>query len=171
FCFAGAEDPADRLRDPDLGGGALFDLGVYPLTLAHLLLGPAQELRAEGRVDARGVDLDVAVTGRYQDGVTADLTVAIDVDRPVVATLLTDRGRVEVVAPFHCPASYSFTPEDGEPIIRNAAEPIIGLGYGNEIAEVNRCLRLGLRESPLVPHEQSLMILRQIDDLRRQVAG
>jgi predicted dehydrogenase len=171
FCFAAPDDPADRLRDPDLGGGALLDLGVYPLTLAHLLLGPAEELRAEGKVDARGVDLDVAVTGRYPDGATADLAVSIDVDRPLTATLLTDIGRVDVPAPFHFPASYSFTPEGGEPVTHTGAEPVIGLGYGNEIAEVNRCLRAGLRESPLVPHEQTLTILRQVDDLRRQVAG
>jgi predicted dehydrogenase len=171
FCFAAPDDPADRLRDPDLGGGALLDLGVYPLTLAHLLLGPAEELRAEGKVDPRGVDLDVAVTGRYPDGATADLTVSIDVDRPLTATLLTDLGRVDVPAPFHFPASYSFTPEGGEPVTHTGAEPVIGLGYGNEIAEVNRCLRAGLRESPLVPHVQTLTILRQVDDLRRQVAG
>lgn len=171
FCFASPDDPTDRLRDPDLGGGALLDLGVYPLTLAHLLLGEAEELHAEGKVDARGVDLDVAVTGRYPGGATADLTVAIDVDRPLVATLVTDLGRVEVPAPFHFPASYSFTPEGGAPVTHTAADPVIGLGYGNEIVEVNRCLREGLRESPLVPHEQTLTILRQIDDLRRSVGA
>ena len=46
---------------------------------------------------------------------------------------------------------------------------MIGQGYGNEIAEVGRCLRAGLRESPLVPHEQTLTLLRQMDDLRAQV--
>jgi hypothetical protein len=57
----------------------------------------------------------------------------------------------------------------GEPIEIVGAEPVIGQGYGNEIAEVNRCLREGLRESPLVPHAQTLTILRQMDDVRRQV--
>ncbi|WP_435770988.1 Gfo/Idh/MocA family protein [Nocardioides sp. SYSU DS0651] len=171
FCFAGPDDPADRLRDPALGGGALLDLGVYPLTLAHLLLGPPEELRGEGRLTPQGIDLDVTVAGRYPGGATATLAVAIDVDRPITATLVTDTGRVEVAAPFFCPASYTFVPEAGEPVTHTGADPVIGLGYGNEIAEVHRCLREGLRESPLVPHARTLAIMDQLDDLRRQVTG
>ena len=49
------------------------------------------------------------------------------------------------------------------------AGPVLGLGYGNETAEVVRCLRAGLRESPLVPHAQTLSLMRQLDDVRRQV--
>ena len=45
-------------------------------------------------------------------------------------------------------------------------EPVVGRGYGNEAAEVDRCIRAGLRESPLVPHAQTLTILRQMDALR-----
>ncbi|MBI2243995.1 MAG: gfo/Idh/MocA family oxidoreductase, partial [Nocardioides sp.] len=80
---------------------------------------------------------------------------------------------------FHHPARAVFTPyppgpgswvvEPGPPVEVVGAEPVLGKGYGNEIAEVGRCLREGLRESPLVPHEQTLALLRQMDDLRAQV--
>ena len=60
-------------------------------------------------------------------------------------------------------------PHDGEPEEIHGVEPLLGNGLGNEAAEVQRCLAAGLRESPLVPHEQTLRILRQMDDLRRQV--
>ena len=57
----------------------------------------------------------------------------------------------------------------GAPQRISGAVPVIGRGYGHEIAEVGRCLEAGLRESPLVPHAQTLTILRQMDDVRRQV--
>jgi hypothetical protein len=63
----------------------------------------------------------------------------------------------------------SWVVEPGVPVDVLGAEPVIGQGYGNEAAEVGRCLRAGLRESPLVPHEQTLTLLRQMDELRAQV--
>jgi hypothetical protein len=65
----------------------------------------------------------------------------------------------------------SWTDEQSEvaPVDIEPDGPVIGAGYGNEIAEVGRCLREGLRSSPLVPHEQTLTLLRQMDDVRRQV--
>ena len=62
-----------------------------------------------------------------------------------------------------------WTPAGGEPEVVEGLEPLLGTGLGNEAAEVQRCLRAGLRESPLVPHEQTLLLIRQMDDLRRQI--
>jgi predicted dehydrogenase len=94
------------------------------------------------------------------------------------AAIGTDRGRIDV-DDFHHPTHATYTPyEDGGsndtvarggPVRIEGAEPVLGTGYGNEIAEVGRCLGEGLRESPLVPHEQTLAILRQMDDVRAQV--
>ena len=56
-----------------------------------------------------------------------------------------------------------------QPVEIVADDPVLGRGYGNEIAEVGRCLRAGLRESPWVPHEQTLLLMRQMDAVREQV--
>ncbi len=87
------------------------------------------------------------------------------------ASIATDTGRIDVPDSFHHPAYAVFTPVDGEPVRIEGAEQVIGRGYGNEIAEVGRCLSEGLLESPLVPHEQTLLIMRQIDDVLRQVGA
>ena len=170
--------PEDRMLNPALGASALLDMGIYPLTFAHLMLGKASEIRATADLSEGGIDLDVAMTGRYPQGALATMTASMSSWSSRRASIATDLGRVDV-DDFHHPTRATFTPYvqaegnwvfvPGEPVEIAGTEPIIGAGYGNEIAEVGRCLRAGLRESPLVPHAQTLTILRQMDDVRRQV--
>ncbi|MCW2852979.1 MAG: oxidoreductase domain protein [Nocardioides sp.] len=161
--------PDHRLLNPDLGGGALLDMGIYPLTFAHLMLGPAEELTATATLSEAGVDLDVAVTGRYAGGALATMTASLTSEASRAAAVATDEGRLDVPAEFHHPTYAVWTPTGGEPERIEADEPVIGVGYGNEIAEVGRCVRAGLRESPLVPLDHTLLLMRQMDDLRRQI--
>ncbi len=170
--------PDDRMLDPALGASALLDMGVYPLAFAHLMLGPAERLLASADLSDRGIDLDIAITGRYPGGALATLTASMTSWSSRAAAIGTDRGRLDL-DDFHHPVRAVFTPygvggtndevDRGTVVEVVGTEPVIGRGYGNEIAEVGRCLRAGLRESPLVPHEQTLTLLRQMDDLRAQV--
>ncbi len=170
--------PEDRMLNPALGASALLDMGIYPLTFAHLVLGEATALHATADLSEGGIDLDVALTGRYPEGALATMTASMTSWSSRRAEIATDRGRI-TVEDFHHPDKAVFTPfvqaegnwvfEPGQPVDIVGDEPVIGRGYGNEIAEVGRCLREGLRESPLVPHAQTLAILRQMDDVRRQV--
>ncbi len=170
--------PDDRMLDPALGASALLDMGIYPLTIAHLLLGEAERLTATADLSDRGIDLDVAIAGRYPGGALATMTASMTSYASRRTEIATDQGRIHFDN-FHHPARAAFTPyvegpgswsvEPGRPVEILGEEPVIGQGYGNEIAEVGRCLRAGLRESPLVPHEQTLTLLRQMDDVRRQV--
>jgi predicted dehydrogenase len=170
--------PDDRMLDPALGASALLDMGIYPLIFAHLMLGTAEQLTATADLSDRGIDLDVAVAGRYPGGALATLTASMTSYSSRTAAIATDQGRIHL-DDFHHPSKAVFTPygegpgswvvEPGAPVEVLGEEPVIGQGYGNEIAEVGRCLRAGLRESPLVPHEQTLTLLRQMDDLRAQV--
>ncbi|HEY0949820.1 Gfo/Idh/MocA family oxidoreductase [Nocardioides sp.] len=170
--------PEDRMLNPALGASALLDMGIYPLTIAHLLLGPAERLTATGDLSDRGIDLDVAVAGRYAGGALATMTASMTSYSSRRCEIATDRGRI-TMDDFHHPTSAVFTPyapgpgswvvEPGAPVEVTGTEPVLGQGYGNEIAEVGRCLREGLRESPLVPHQQTLTLLRQMDELRAQL--
>lgn len=160
--------PTDRMLAPELGGGALLDMGIYPLTLAHLLLGEAEELRGVATVAPSGIDLDVAIAGRYPNGAVATLHASMTSWSSRAASIATDLGRITLDGDFHHPTAAVFTPigRPDQQVVLAGEEPVIGRGYGNEIAEVGRCLRAGLRESPLVPHAQTLTVLRQMDALR-----
>ena len=165
--------PTDRMLDPALGASALLDMGIYPLTLAHLLLGPPARTAAVAQLSDGGIDLSVAISLAWESGATAALTASMTAWTPRTATVATDRGRFDVAADFHYPTRVTFTPYDSsgagpaEPV--EPDEPVIGIGYGNEVAEVHRCLREGLLESPLVPPAQTLTVLRQMDAIREQV--
>ncbi|WP_182524621.1 Gfo/Idh/MocA family protein [Nocardioides dongkuii] len=171
--FAVDAPPEDRMFNPALGGGALLDMGVYPLTFAHLMLGEAESLSAQAGLGPTGVDLDVAVAGRYAGGAVATMTASMTGWSSCTAAIATDRGRIELPWEFNHPrhATYTEVGPDGptHPQRIAGAEPVIGQGYGNEIAEVGRCLREGLLESPLVPHAQTLTLMRQMDALREQI--
>jgi predicted dehydrogenase len=162
--------PDHRLLNPDLGGGALLDMGIYPLTFAHLMLGPAESLTGAATLSEAGVDLDVAVTGRYAGGALATMVASMTAWSAREASIATSLGRVFVPAQFHHPTHAFFVPAGGgEPERIEGDAPIVGVGYGNEILEVSRCLHAGLRESPLVPLDRTLLLTRQMDDLRRQI--
>ncbi|WP_205473790.1 Gfo/Idh/MocA family protein [Nocardioides sp. SYSU D00038] len=168
--FVVPRDPGHRLVDPALGGGALLDIGVYPVTFAHLLLGEAESLWPVGDLSDRGVDTDVVIAGSYPGGVLVTLSASITSWSSKRAEIATDTGRI-VVEQFLHPTAATYTPYDderpaGEPETITGTEPLVGRGFGNEIAEVGRCVRAGLRESPLVPHEQTLTVMRQLDSVR-----
>lgn len=176
FSFHADVDPTHRLLNPALGGGALLDIGIYPLTFAHLMLGEAEALSAVGTVTDDGVDLDVAIAGRYPGGTLATLTTGLTSHSPNGALITTDQGWISLAGDFHAADHYVFHPmaergTPGEPVRFDPPVPLIGVGYGNEAVEVGRCLQEGLRESPLVPHAQTLAILGQVDSVRAALRG
>jgi predicted dehydrogenase len=162
--------PTDRVLDPALGGGALLDMGIYPLTFAHLVLGEPEQLVAVAGLSDQGVDRDLAIAGRYAGGAVAALTASMSSKSPRTASIATDQGRLDLAPGFHNPPQVVFTPDDGgAPYPVTTDEPRYGTGLGNEAAEVMRCLRAGLLESPLVPHAQTLSLMRQMDNIRAQI--
>jgi predicted dehydrogenase len=183
--FVVQASPEDRMLDPDLGAGALLDMGIYPLTFAHLMLGEAAALTAQADLRVRpgtasgtpgAIDMAIAMTGSYADGALATMHASMTSWTTSAAAIATDRGRIDVPE-FHHPSRITFTPKATmsdwtaaagpmAPLEIDPDEPVIGAGYGNEALEVGRCLREGLRESPLVPHEQTLTLMRQMEEIR-----
>ena len=143
-------------------------MGIYPLTFAHLVLGEAEQLTATAVLSESGIDLDIAIAGRYAAGAVATMTASMTSWSSRRAELATDRGRL-TLEDFHHPLSATFTPVEGPPLRIDGAEPVLGRGYAHEAIELQRCMAEGLLESPLVPHAQTVTILRQMDELRAQV--
>jgi len=170
--FVVRADPGDRMLDPDLGAGALLDMGIYPLTLAALVLGEPTELRGVAHLSTAGVDLDVSIAGLYPGGGTAALTASMTSHSPRTATVATEVGRFDLGRDFHHPERLLWTSHhlpEGHSEWIDPDEPVIGQGYGNEIVEVHDCLRAGRLSSELVPPTRTLSLMRQMDDLRRQI--
>jgi predicted dehydrogenase len=159
-------DPTHRLRARELGGGALLDLGVYPVTFAHLILGAPTGMRAWARLTAEGVDENTAMIFTYPSGALASLTCSLVGDSPRTATVTGTRGRIELPRNFYRPTHFTLTRDRAEPEV--VSTPFDGLGYHFEAAEVHRCLREGLTESPVAPLAETLAVMATLDAVRAQ---
>jgi predicted dehydrogenase len=166
FGVQGPFEPSHRLRDPKLGGGALLDLGVYPLTVAHIFLGDPSEIRAWASLYPEGTDANTGIVLGHPSGAVATLHCGSMGESAQRATVVGTHGRFEIPQPF-------FTPDRFTMVRRGDAEeismPLRGHGMGYEAEEVMRCLREGLLESPLVSHEITLAMMRTCDIIREQI--
>lgn len=158
--------PTDRLLDPALGGGVLLDMGVYPLTFAHLFLGEPATVAAAASLSDAGADLDLSLSLGYGSGAVASLSATMTAWSPRTASIATDLGRVDIAAPFHHPTSATWSTADGTETLTDERT---GTGLADEALEVVRCLRTGETESPLVPLAETVALLRLMDAIRAQI--
>jgi predicted dehydrogenase len=157
-----------RLQDPALGGGALLDIGVYLLNFAAVFLGHPAEVRSLGILSDAGIDLAVSTALSYDSGATATLQCTLQAETPGHAYVGGTRGNLVIATDFYAPRSFIVTTGDTR---ETRSEPFAGHGFTYEIDEVHRCLRDGRRESPLVPHADTLAVMRTMDEIRAQVGS
>jgi predicted dehydrogenase len=167
FGFVAQGGPETRLFNPELGGGALLDLGVYPLSIAAFLLGPIAAVQAQAEIGPTGVDLQTVFTLRHEDGALSTGACSLKARTSGLMTLAGNRGQLRLDAPFHRPPTLTVTTLDGSS--RTLVTPYLGNGYVHEAIEAQRCWLAGEIESPLMPHEQTLHIMGVLDEIRRQV--
>jgi predicted dehydrogenase len=167
FGFVGPDDPTHRLNARELAGGALLDLGIYPVTMAHLFLGAPDHVRAWADLGPTGVDRNTAIVLGYASGALASLTCSLVGDTPRTATVTGTAGRIEFTRDFFMPRGLVLRRGDNDP--ETIDLPHDGNGYHFEAAEVQRCLRAGLLESPLVPHAETLAVMTTLDRVRAEI--
>jgi predicted dehydrogenase len=158
-----------RLSDPALAGGALLDLGVYPVSFASMVLGD-MALNATGTTTGLGVDEQVTISAVTPDGAHAALSTTMSAATPTTASVSGRTARIELDGPFYTPGDVRLVGSDGTVLDTAEGDPSerhLGLRY--EACEVARCVTEGLTESPLMPHEESLRVMRLLDEARRQV--
>ncbi|MGC5013101.1 Gfo/Idh/MocA family protein [Streptosporangium sp. DT93] len=167
FGFSVSVPPDHRLRNPALGGGALLDVGVYPVSFAHMVLGAPAGVRSWARLTPEGVDENTGVLLGYDSGAVALLSCGITTHSPVAASISGPLGRIEVPAPFFRPDTFVLHRVEGEPETFHV--PFEGKGMLHEAAEAMRCMREGLLESPLMPWQATLDVMATLDEVRAQV--
>jgi predicted dehydrogenase len=163
FAFAAAYDPKSRLWNPELAGGALLDLGVYPIAFGSMLLGAPDAVHALATPGPTGVDSNTAVIAHYAGGAVGLYHCGLLADSPGIATVTGTRGRV-VIERFHRPERMTYEVAGEDP--RETTISLHGHGFTYEAAEVARCLRKGLTESPLMPLAETLTIMQTLDSAR-----
>lgn len=163
--FAAGDDVA-RLWDPALGASALLDIGIYPLTFAHLILGEPVDIAAAGVLSDRGIDINAGATMTYANGAVASIAWNQVAQTDNRASIAGDDGLIEIPARFHHPTNFSYARGES---VETISEPVIGRGYAHEIIEVADCLRAGQTESALLPLDETVSIMKQMTEILSQL--
>lgn len=142
-------DPSDRLFNPELGGGAVLDLGVYVISFAQQFLGTPEVVHAVGGTFANGVESDAGILLGYSGGRYASQSIGFTAPGPGRQVVAGTKGWVEVKPRFHRAEELSIHLLNTEPQELRFAKT--GAGYSHELVHVNQCLAAGLTESPVMP--------------------
>lgn len=166
FAFNIPFNPNGRLFDPALAGGALLDMGVYPATLAHWVLGKPERILSAAHLGETGVDELNTAIWEYADGAQAVLTSTQRLARPCDAFITGTQGYIKLHENFwHC-QTVTIQQHGSEP--ETVQIPYEGNGYGYQVREVHDCLRAGKLETAVVPHTDTLEIMTLLDAMRAQ---
>jgi predicted dehydrogenase len=165
-------DPEHRLFSPELGGGALLDLGIYPFSFASMVLGPPETVRASATAAFTGVDQTTSAVLTYPAGAHAVLICSSAASTPMRAWVAGSEGRIEIERPWYQATSFTLTRADGSTERYQTPAGVIqdqAKGMRFEAAEVGRCLQLGLLESPVMPLDETVSIIGTLDEVRDQI--
>lgn len=167
FAFQADFDPKSRLFDPALGGGALLDLGVYPVSLASMVLGEApRRIASLAVLGATGVDEQSAAVLEYSAGRLAVISFSFRFTSPQEACIIGTAGQIRIHRPWW--HADTITVSRAGRADETITLPNLGYGYAHEALEVMECLRGGKTESRVMPNEESLRIMQTMDAIRAE---
>ena len=167
FGFRTEVNPHGRLFDPHLGGGALLDVGIYPLSLAWMIFGAPATIQAHAHVGSTGVDERTGILLGYDAGELALLSCAVTTDTPQEAVILGDAGRITIPTAWWMGDRIVLQP--ARKTAQTIALPYIGNGYSHEAMAVAACVRSGKLESDVMPLDETLAIMGALDAIRHQI--
>ncbi|MEV4599526.1 Gfo/Idh/MocA family oxidoreductase [Amycolatopsis sp. NPDC049253] len=161
-----AEDADFRLFAPSLGGGALLDLGVYPVSFASMILGTPSRVASIVSPAFTDVDAQTSMLFGYDSGAHAVLNCTLRAASATTASIVGTEGRLDIEGAFYAPASFTVTPRGGTPVHHTHTDP--GRGLRHQADEVARLLAAGERESPLMPLDETISIMATMDEVIAQ---
>jgi predicted dehydrogenase len=160
------KDPYYRLHAPELAGGALLDLGVYPISLTSMLLGVPQKILASGNLNQSGVDAQTSMIFAFQNGAHSLMNTTLLVRTPCTATIVGELGRVEIDSNF-------YTPTTMRTLISGKAQEYSnnyrGHGLREQAIAFAKLVESGKQESEIMSLSESLSIMEMMDSVRNQI--
>lgn len=163
-------DPNGRHRLPELAGGALLDLGIYPLSIGRFLLGEPvdveRDVKAIATLTDQGVDGTLAGVMKHESGALTVFSTSIDGLSDLSARIVGTAGAIVVAAPFWCPSSFTITPAGG-----TASEVVEApnRGLAHEAEHVMGRIRDGHLQSNIQTWDATRANMVLMDEIRRQV--
>ena len=162
------EDPAYRLNSLELGGGALLDLGVYPISLASEFLGVPESIDAKSTFSATGVDSETGLILRYPGNKTATIFTALNALGPNRAAIVGTKGRIEIDSVWYEPARFQVFDSEGT-LLSTFDQKVPGRGMQFQADEAERLVAAGATSSDILTLAESVSIMETLDAIREKV--
>ncbi|MBW8002293.1 MAG: Gfo/Idh/MocA family oxidoreductase [Planctomycetes bacterium] len=167
FGYSCKRNPEHRILNPELGGGALLDVGVYCISFASMIFkSEPTSIKSTAHIGKTGVDEQSSMTLSYNDGQIAELECAINKDTPWQALIRGTKGEIKIHRPFWKATAANISIDGKEPQVLEI--PLEGNGYNYQAADVMDCLRAGKTESDIMPLDETLSIMKTMDKIRAQ---
>jgi predicted dehydrogenase len=161
-------NPEHRLQNPALGGGALLDLGIYPVSFAWDVFGAPSSVHAISSPTATGVDRQTAIIFGYPGGEQAVLHTQLDARGPSTAAIIGTEARIQIDPVWYTPTSFSLI-DPSDAVVERFEQEVPGRGMQFQAFELERLVAEGATGGEVLPPEQSVAIMGTLDEIRRQI--
>jgi predicted dehydrogenase len=162
------KDPAHRLNDPALGGGALLDLGIYPISFAFDILGAPETIRASASMTATGVDRQTAAIFEYSGGRQALVDCELDAASANRAMVIGTEGWIDIEHTWYNPVPFTVFAVDGS-VVERYEQPVNSRGMQYQAAEMERLIHAGETAGSILPPSETVAIMAAMDEIRQQI--
>ncbi|OII39729.1 oxidoreductase [Curtobacterium sp. MMLR14_010] len=162
------DDPTHRLNDPALGGGAILDLGVYPISFAIDVLGAPSAVAAAGTLSDQGVDTQMGIVMTHEGGTQSTVHFALDVRSPNTASIIGEDGRIDIDATWYTPTTWRLRDRDGVVVEEFDGREELA-GYAHEVRAFEAMIESGDHEGGAMDPEETVVVMAAMDEARRQV--
>ena len=163
-----SSDPAHRLNALELGGGALLDLGIYPISFAWDMLGAPTAITAQARLSETGADTEVATIFTHPSGALSTSVSSSRAVGPNTAHIVGDEARIDIDRVFYSPTTFRLTRPDGE-VAEIFESRVDGRGMQFQALAAERIIAEGRRDSDLLPLDETVAIMHALDAIRAQI--
>lgn len=155
-----------RLTDPNYAGGALLDLGIYPISFSYFVFGKPSKITAKG-VLKDGVDMQTSAIFEYEGGRQAVINTVMDAKTPTTASINGTKARLELDTSFYRPTDMRLIYNDGRVVeFKNEYR---GHGLREQAIYFEKMLIAKKKESDLLPVSETVSIMETLDEIRKQI--
>lgn len=162
------DDPTHRLNALELGGGALLDLGIYPVSFAWDVLGAPETVTAAGRLGETGADAEVATIFTHAGGAVSTTLSSARAAGPNTAHVIGTEARIDIDRVWYTPTSFRVTAPDGT-VRETYVSQVEGRGMQYQALYAEHLIADGRHDSDLLPFDESIRIMGTLDEVRRQI--
>lgn len=162
-----ADQNIPRLIEPQLAGGALLDLGIYPISFAHMILGNPVAIISSAVMTDKGVDAQSSMIFTYENGAQAVLTTTMIEQTPCRAVVAGLNGWLEIDRTFYNPASMRVVLNDGS--VTEYPNTYSGHGLREQAESFKQLVQSGKLQSDILSWKDTVDIMKSMDTVREQI--